>query len=103
MFFLILISNSQTKMSQNNVAAKSFSTDFLCDLIVNDTLMIIGQTIQATFPKNMLLIEFCCTTELMKDLMRLQTVLLIPVFKGNFLCEPFCKVIKITDRTRSFH
>ena len=42
----IIISNSQTKMPQNNLPAKNFRTDFLCDSIVNDKLMIIGRNIQ---------------------------------------------------------
>ena len=37
------ISNSQTKMPQNNVPAKNFCTDFLYDSIVNDKLMILGE------------------------------------------------------------
>ena len=40
------ISNSQAKMPHNNVPAKNFSTDFLCDSIVNDKLVIIGRNIQ---------------------------------------------------------
>ena len=40
------ISNSQTKMPQNNLPAKNFCTDFLCDSIVNDKLMIIGRNVQ---------------------------------------------------------
>ena len=40
------ISNSQTKMPQNNLPAKNFCTDFWCDSIVNDKLMIIGRNIQ---------------------------------------------------------